>query len=137
MVGDEALGLAQSGGELPDAAVALGKLAEEPPAQRVAGQRQEWRRLRRGFGLPGPRHRFSIHQDILMDFGRLAYRSDCWLIQTRPMLVTIYGVCALTFMMSMYALERRNSRYIVAFALGCLLSSADGFLSGAWPFGDM
>jgi len=49
--------------------------------------------------------------------------------------LTIYGVVVLTFMMVMYALERRNRRYIVAFALGCGLSSAYGFASGAWPFG--
>jgi hypothetical protein len=49
--------------------------------------------------------------------------------------VTIYGVCAVSYMMSMYALERRHRHFIVAFALGCLLSSAYGFLSGAWPFG--
>ncbi|MDA8264618.1 MAG: hypothetical protein M0T79_04580 [Actinomycetota bacterium] len=49
--------------------------------------------------------------------------------------VTIYGVCAVTFMMAMYALERRGRSFILAFALGCLLSSAYGFLSGAWPFG--
>lgn len=49
--------------------------------------------------------------------------------------VTIYGVAALTFMMLMYALERRDPRFILAFALGCLLSSVYGFLSGAWPFG--
>lgn len=49
--------------------------------------------------------------------------------------VTIYGICAVTFMMSMYALERRGKRFILGFALGCLLSSAYGFLSGAWPFG--
>ena len=51
------------------------------------------------------------------------------------MAVTIYGVCALTFMMAMYALERRGSAFVLAFAFGCLLSSAYGFLSGAWPFG--
>ena len=51
------------------------------------------------------------------------------------MAVTIYGVCAVTFMMVMYALERRNPTFIVAFAFGCLLSSAYGFLSGVWPFG--
>jgi hypothetical protein len=51
--------------------------------------------------------------------------------------VTIYGVCALTFMMAMYALERRHRRFLLAFSLGCLLSSAYGFLSGAWPFGVM
>jgi hypothetical protein len=49
--------------------------------------------------------------------------------------VTIYGVCAVSFMMAMYALERRHRRFILAFALGCLLSSAYGFLAGAWPFG--
>jgi uncharacterized membrane protein SpoIIM required for sporulation len=49
--------------------------------------------------------------------------------------VTIYGVCAVSFMMAMYAFERRHRRFILAFAVGCLLSSAYGFLSGAWPFG--
>ena len=51
------------------------------------------------------------------------------------MAVTIYGVCALTFMMGMYALESRGRRFVLAFALGCVLSSVYGFLSGAWPFG--
>jgi len=54
---------------------------------------------------------------------------------TRPVAVTLYGICAVTFMMIMYALERRGRRYILGFALGCVLSSAYGFLSGAWPFG--
>jgi hypothetical protein len=49
--------------------------------------------------------------------------------------ITVFGVVALTFMMIMYALERRHPRFVVAFAVGCLLSSAYGFLSGAWPFG--
>lgn len=49
--------------------------------------------------------------------------------------VTVYGVCAVSFMMGMYALERRHRRFILAFAVGCLLSSAYGFLSRAWPFG--
>jgi hypothetical protein len=49
--------------------------------------------------------------------------------------VTLYGVGAVSFMMVMYALERRGRRFILAFAVGCLLSSAYGFLSGAWPFG--
>jgi hypothetical protein len=50
-------------------------------------------------------------------------------------MVTIYGVCAVSFMMVMYALERKGRRFIAAFALGCLLSSAYGFLAHAWPFG--
>jgi hypothetical protein len=49
--------------------------------------------------------------------------------------VTIFGVCAVTFMMTMYALERRGNGFVLAFALGCVLSSAYGFLAGAWPFG--
>ncbi len=49
--------------------------------------------------------------------------------------VTIYGVCAVSFMMGMYALERRHRGFVLAFAAGCILSSVYGFLSGAWPFG--
>jgi hypothetical protein len=49
--------------------------------------------------------------------------------------ITIYGVVVLTFMMIMYALERRDRRFVLAFALGCALSSSYGFASGAWPFG--
>jgi hypothetical protein len=51
------------------------------------------------------------------------------------MVVTIYGVCGLTFIMLMYPLERRGRAFVLAFALGCALSSSYGFLSGAWPFG--
>jgi hypothetical protein len=50
-------------------------------------------------------------------------------------IVTIYGVIAVGFMMAMYALENRHRYFVLAFALGCLLSSSYGFLSGAWPFG--
>lgn len=51
------------------------------------------------------------------------------------MAVTIYGIFALTFMMLMYAGERRGRHFIAFFALGCVMSSVYGFLSGAWPFG--
>lgn len=51
------------------------------------------------------------------------------------MLTTLYGVAAVTFMMTMYAFERRSNAYVLAFALGCVLSSVYGFLAGAWPFG--
>ena len=50
-------------------------------------------------------------------------------------MLTAFGVVVLTFMMLMYALERRGPRFILAFAVGCALSSLYGFLSGAWPFG--
>jgi len=51
------------------------------------------------------------------------------------MALTVFGVVVLTFMMVMYALERRGRTFILAFAIGCGLSSAYGFLAGAWPFG--
>lgn len=50
-------------------------------------------------------------------------------------MLTVFGACAVTFMMLMYALERRHPAFILAFACGCVLSSAYGFLAGTWPFG--
>jgi hypothetical protein len=50
-------------------------------------------------------------------------------------MLTAFGAIAVTFMMLMYALERRSSGSILAFAGGCLLSSTYGFLAGTWPFG--
>jgi len=50
-------------------------------------------------------------------------------------MLTAFGVTALTFMLVMYALERRDARFILAFACGCVLSSVYGFLAGTWPFG--
>jgi hypothetical protein len=51
------------------------------------------------------------------------------------LVLTAFGATAVTFMMVMYAFERRHPRFILAFACGCLLSSAYGFLAGTWPFG--
>jgi hypothetical protein len=50
-------------------------------------------------------------------------------------MLTLYGACAVTFMMVMYALEARGRKFVLAFALGCALSSSYGFLAGTWPFG--
>jgi hypothetical protein len=50
-------------------------------------------------------------------------------------MLTIYGAAALTFMMLMYALERRGPGFVAAFGCGCWLSSIYGFLAGTWPFG--
>jgi hypothetical protein len=50
-------------------------------------------------------------------------------------MLTLFGASALTFMMLMYALERRPRLFALAFAFGCGLSSAYGFLAGTWPFG--
>ncbi len=49
--------------------------------------------------------------------------------------LTAFGVVVLTFMMLMYALERRGARFVLLFALGCALASVYGFLAGTWPFG--
>ncbi len=48
---------------------------------------------------------------------------------------TIFGVVSVSFMMAMYAFEHRGRAFILAFGVGCLLSSAYGFLARAWPFG--
>lgn len=50
-------------------------------------------------------------------------------------MLTAFGATAVTFMMVMYALERRHRCFVLAFACGCALSSAYGFLAGTWPFG--
>ena len=49
--------------------------------------------------------------------------------------LTQFGLFAVTAMLVCYALERRSSWFILAFALSCGLGSAYGFLLGAWPFG--
>jgi hypothetical protein len=49
--------------------------------------------------------------------------------------LTAFGASAVTFMMVMYELERRHRGFVLAFAAGCVLSSAYGFLAGTWPFG--
>lgn len=59
-------------------------------------------------------------------------RGGAW---STGLVITAFGVFALTFMMTMYALEHRGPGFVLAFAAGCMLSSAYGFLSGAWPFG--
>jgi len=49
--------------------------------------------------------------------------------------LTIFGLFAVTVMLICYALEDRGRCFILAFAGGCALGSAYGFLQGAWPFG--
>ncbi|MGA8745458.1 MAG: hypothetical protein WB507_06315 [Solirubrobacterales bacterium] len=50
-------------------------------------------------------------------------------------MLTAFGALAVTAMVVMYGLERRDPRFTLGFACACLLSSAYGFLIGAWPFG--
>jgi hypothetical protein len=49
--------------------------------------------------------------------------------------LTWFGLFAVTAMLVTYALEARNSWFILAFAASCALGSVYGFLQGAWPFG--
>jgi hypothetical protein len=50
-------------------------------------------------------------------------------------MLNLFGAAVLSFMTLMYALERRHRGFILAFAIGCGLSSLYGFLAGTWPFG--
>ena len=49
--------------------------------------------------------------------------------------LSLFGLFAVTVMVVCYALERRHSAFILAFAFSCVLASIYGFLQGAWPFG--
>lgn len=49
--------------------------------------------------------------------------------------ITLFGLFAVTAMLIFYALEDRNSWFILAFAGACALGAVYGFLQGAWPFG--
>jgi hypothetical protein len=49
--------------------------------------------------------------------------------------LSIFGLFAVTAMLVCYALEDRNSWFVLAFAGSCVLGSIYGFLQGAWPFG--
>ena len=49
--------------------------------------------------------------------------------------LTIFGLFAVSAMLICYAMERRSSWWVLAFAGSCLAGSAYGFLQGAWPFG--
>lgn len=49
--------------------------------------------------------------------------------------LTWFGLFAVTAMLVCYALEHRDHRFILGFAVACALGSVYGFLQGAWPFG--
>jgi hypothetical protein len=46
-----------------------------------------------------------------------------------------FGLAAVSAMLVTYALEKRSTWFILAFAGACALGSIYGFLQGAWPFG--
>jgi hypothetical protein len=49
--------------------------------------------------------------------------------------LTLFGLFAVSAMLTFYALENRSHWFVVLFAGACALGSAYGFLQGAWPFG--
>ena len=49
--------------------------------------------------------------------------------------LTVFGLFAVTAMVTFYALEHRSPVFVLAFAGSCVLASIYGFLQGAWPFG--
>jgi hypothetical protein len=49
--------------------------------------------------------------------------------------LAIFGLLSVSAMLLIYALESRGPHDVLAFAAACALSSAYGFLQGAWPFG--
>jgi hypothetical protein len=49
--------------------------------------------------------------------------------------LSLFGLVAVAAMLVFYALERRSSWFVLAFAGACVAASAYGFLQGAWPFG--
>lgn len=51
------------------------------------------------------------------------------------MLLTLLGVFGVGMTALTYAFEDHHRGFVLAFAAGCVLSSAYGFLAGAWPFG--
>jgi hypothetical protein len=103
----------------------------EPAARRRLARGHDTGRVASKLKLNANSHARQICRSALARAASRPRRPD----SLASMAVTIYGVCALTFMMAMYALERRGRGFILAFAFGCVLSSAYGFLSGAWPFG--
>ena len=49
--------------------------------------------------------------------------------------LTAFGLVAVLVTLLCYVGEARGPGWTLAFAGGCALSSAYGFLQGAWPFG--
>lgn len=49
--------------------------------------------------------------------------------------LTAYGLVSVSLMLVFYALEERNTVFVLLFAVSCVMASIYGFLQGAWPFG--
>ena len=53
---------------------------------------------------------------------------------TAPPLVEILGIVAIATMVTCYALERRGTFFIAAFAAGCSLAAVYAYLIDSYPF---
>ena len=53
---------------------------------------------------------------------------------TVPPPVEILGIVAIATMVACYALERRSTFFIAAFAVGCALAAVYAYLIGSYPF---
>jgi hypothetical protein len=49
-------------------------------------------------------------------------------------LVEVFGLLAVTSMVTMYALERRGRVYVLGFAISCAAASLYAILIHSWPF---
>ena len=49
--------------------------------------------------------------------------------------LTLFGLFAAASMVVCYSFESRSPRFVLGFAVSCLMGSAYCFLQGAWPFG--
>ena len=50
------------------------------------------------------------------------------------MVIEIFGVCAVSVMVLMYALEHRSPRYILGFSIACVAASLYAMMIESWPF---
>lgn len=64
----------------------------------------------------------------------VGYQQGCTMVLDGNLL-TLYGAVSVTAMMIFYALETRSPWFTLLFSIGCLCSSAYGWLAGTWPFG--
>ena len=49
--------------------------------------------------------------------------------------LTLFGLIAVTAMVTFYAFENRHPIFVLFFAGACGFASVYGFLAGTWPFG--
>jgi hypothetical protein len=89
----------------------------------------------RSKSMRSPAQRVQLPRSQASERGDLEPRGERGSLRQTVAVLTIFGACAVTFMMLMYALERRGRGFVLAFACGCALSSVYGFLAGTWPFG--